>query len=125
MPECFHGAEASGTSLGHACPKVVLETENDSFLSEFHGFTENIDSQNQGPEPRKIRSYGSFDAVERSTPVAKNIDKMDNNQVQEDYYLPSGQPSGETNGINFSNKVGNYREMVGGNRSRDQTYSLS
>ncbi|KAG5864277.1 hypothetical protein JTB14_021252 [Gonioctena quinquepunctata] len=74
---------------GSRNPNIVLETENDSFVNEFHGFTgnENIDSQNQGPEPGKIRSYGSFDAVERSTPVAKNIDKMNNNQVQETYSL--------------------------------------
>ncbi|KAG5882031.1 hypothetical protein JTB14_023083 [Gonioctena quinquepunctata] len=58
-------------------------------------------------------------------PVAKNIDKMDNNRVREECYLPLGQSSGETKGIDFSNKVGNYREMVSGNRSRDQTYSLS
>ncbi|KAG5874059.1 hypothetical protein JTB14_000489 [Gonioctena quinquepunctata] len=50
---------------------------------------------------------------------------MDSNQVQEDYYIPSGQSSGETNGFDFSNKLVNYREMVGGNMSLDQTYSLS
>ncbi|KAG5874119.1 hypothetical protein JTB14_015039 [Gonioctena quinquepunctata] len=125
IPECFHGAEANGESLGHARPGVVLETENDSFVSEFHGFGENIDSQNQGPEGRKIRSYGSFDVVERSTPVAKNTENMDYNQVQGDYYLPSDQSSGKTNGIDVTNKLVNFREMVGGKRSRDQTYSLS
>ncbi|KAG5860746.1 hypothetical protein JTB14_023257 [Gonioctena quinquepunctata] len=119
IPEYFHGAEASGASLGHARPSVVLETENDSFVSEFHGFTENIDSQNQGPDGRKIRSYGSFDVVERSTPVAKTIENMDNNQVQGDYHLPSDQSSGETNGIDVSNKSVNVGEMFGGNRSRD------
>ncbi|KAG5866795.1 hypothetical protein JTB14_004751 [Gonioctena quinquepunctata] len=50
---------------------------------------------------------------------------MDKNQAQGEGYLPLGQSSGETKGIDFSNKVGDCRDRVGNNRSRDQTDSWS